>query len=173
MVMRKFWTLALSLLASGIVAAQTCNLKVNSVDEFTGESIKETKEVSLVSGTLGYGLALEVKAVDKNGLKYLEIHLSDKVSLAVSEGADFLFKTTSGEIVSLKFYEFSQSKSRNYADYNARHDLYNYLILDEDQLSTLRRSEIEKVRFYGVSGFIEKDIPKKNQDELKKLLACL
>lgn len=171
--MRYYFTLALSLLVCGIVASQNCNFKVNSVDEFTGETYRETKEISLLSGVLGYGLSLDVKAVHKSDLKYLDIRLSDKSEIIVYEGASFYLKTTSGEVVELKFYETAQSKSRNYADYSARQDLDNFLILDEQQLATLRGSDIEKIRFNGASGYIEKEVSKKNQGDLKKLLACL
>jgi hypothetical protein len=165
--------IALAILLNVAAFGQNCKLKTDKVDEFTGEVLKETKDVSLLSGTLGFGLGLEVKAVNKNGLKYLDIHLSDKQRLAVDKGAAFYFKTTSGEIIELSFYEFAVSKSRNYADSQAREDLYNFLILDDQSLQKLKASDIEKIRFVGVDGYIEKEVSRKNRGDLKAILACI
>lgn len=164
--------LFLLLMFPAIVTGQ-CKYDKNEVDEFTGQTIIETKYKNVIPHTLGYGWAVELKAISKDDYKYLRAHISNKGYFSIDKGGYFKIKTDSGSIVELKFNNLDIADSRNYGDSQARSDAYANLLLTESDYHILKTEKIDKIRFLTNDGYVEKEIKNRNKDEIIDLLKCI
>jgi hypothetical protein len=155
--MKRFVTLLLIL----PLLSEAQRIEENQVDKFTGQRRVQTSSSTLKIGTTN-GLAAHLRA---SGDSYL-INLSgygQGVGI-VRKGAKAILLLENDSTLTVFAPE---TQSYEVSAYQNTFD-HQYTISLAD-LQTLRQYKVKSIRRYTTEGYVDTDIPRKNQDEIKKL----
>ena len=134
-------------------------LKVNEVDKFTGQKRLETNSVSL-KARLSEGIGIYFRAIDSSLFVIIGGFGAGATTIAENDKALFLLEdgtTVTAYSTGLQSYEIhSQANSYN----------HQYRITKED-LRNLSLQNTKSIRCYSIANYVDVDIPKKHQDDIK------
>ncbi|MBC3759519.1 hypothetical protein H7U19_13965 [Hyunsoonleella sp. SJ7] len=167
----------LILLIGALSFAQNCRYHINETDDFTNEKIKETKGVSItkadvISTGIGTGASARAKARKVDNTRYLVFQLTSYEMFIVNEGGIIMLKSTSGEVIKLKF-DKSVVADFSYSGDTTIWTAVCSATLDDETFNKLENAEIEKVRWYTDEGYLERDAKKKQFGNIAGILKCI
>ena len=171
--MEKLMIILTIMMLSFSVFSQT--LKVNEVDEFTGDSIKSTDWKWMIAGASSTNAFFQIRKVNSNYFFGLKIFTNFSV-YSIREGDNLMFKLSSGEVVSLPNLELALPCIGCGAIGLGGSDalgVETYYLLSEDQISRLKNNEVVKVRVNTSEGYINANIKPNQYARIKKALTLV
>ncbi len=149
--------------------SQNCKYSKNEVDEFTGKSIKTTKQVIVYNGLFG-GLAFKFTKI--NSSSYLEMGFSELSIITIEKGGALMFILKNGEKI-----ELSAIESKVATPYTSQTSTIwgiemDYFISDNDLLKLIS-SPISKLRIYTKQGYIEKEVRENKAVKIQEAAKCI
>lgn len=175
--MRKI-LLSFLFLVSAAMMSQNCKYKTNEVDEFTKNTILETKGGILTMSGMGFGFSAGYSMKKINNTKFLNFFVNNSSVFTLREDDEIMFKTDSDNVISFKY---PKTTIPNYVPgtrigTTTTPSMYSANILIEisdDNYRKLLAEKILKLRVYTSDGYIDNDIKSKRANSFQEALKCI
>ncbi len=163
---------------SNIAISQNCKYKTNEVDEFTKNTILETKGgILTISGMgLGFSTAFSLKKI--NNTRYLNFQVISPSIFTLREDDEIMFKTDSENTINFKFPKtiIADYISGTRIGTSTTPSMWTGKILipiSDENYERLLAETISKLRVYTSDGYVDDDIKGKRAKKLQKYLKCI
>lgn len=168
--MKNFFSVFL-ILVSYIAQSQDCKYDIKKVDEFTKNTILQTKSETL---SKSFNTYTSVSCKKVNDLKYLVIFIENTKLFSVDESKEVMLLTSGDEVIKFNFSQYDISNRK----YNSTTGLTTYtitqsLVLSDENFEKLKKSNISKIRIQTTDGNIDSDVKEKWWKKVSELFNCI
>lgn len=148
-----------------------CKFKRDEVDEFTKNVVRETKYVS-VAGVFSQNYTISFKQVNDSYYLKFAYGSTGTFSMVIGKGDQLMLKFDNDSVLSLESMELTSAR-HYFSQYSNGTSIECTYYITKEQIETLSKNRVVKIRFYTTEGYYEKDTKSDGVEKLRSNARCI